>query len=334
MRHPRLPFGNIDPIVDRSVATLRDKISQAVAGDSVVDQLDKESEFLHAVNSATFGKLKIGAFAMTPVRIDRKSQTKPTLIIPFTGGISVTVDRKTYYGLARRTGFFCSGRPRNGTMGDQFSDLIVEIDVEYLLEVTKGMLGPQFTWRKDALRLDEDREIALNFNGISFDSLIRNHCRTLDDLWGKPEALALLGVDNAFYRGFAALLAPKLLFGHVAKGADLKFGDGDAIRLVCDYIQSRLDHPITLTALEQIGGISARRLQYGFLRKFGCPPMEWIRRERLIRAHALLLSPVDGVTVTGVAIATGFSHMGVFATRYRAKFGESPSVTLKRALAK
>jgi transcriptional regulator GlxA family with amidase domain len=60
--------------------------------------------------------------------------------------------------------------------------------------------------------------------------------------------------------------------------------------------------------------------------------MEWLRSERLKLAHALLRSPSKGVSVTAVAHATGFNHLSAFATQYRARFGESPSATLKRTL--
>ena len=35
--------------------------------------------------------------------------------------------------------------------------------------------------------------------------------------------------------------------------------------------------------------------------------------------------------VTEVALACGFEHLGRFSTRYRDRFGESPSETLRRA---
>jgi AraC-like DNA-binding protein len=219
-------------------------------------------------------------------------------------------------------------------MNGPFSELLVELDDAYLQEVADGMFGSEFKWKKDLLRLDQDRELELHVNGISFDSLIRNNCRNIDSLWGKTEAMMMLGLDNAFYRIFVALLAPKLVFGDVSKTSGAKTADGDIIRRVCDYIQDHLERPITLTELEHAAGISARRLQYGFLHRFGCSPKEWIRRERLSLAHARLISPVEGVNVTSVAHATGFNHMGAFAAQYRARFGESPSITLKKALDK
>jgi AraC-like DNA-binding protein len=194
------------------------------------------------------------------------------------------------------------------------------------------MVGPQSGRSKIDLKLNQDREVALNFSGVSIDSLIRNQCRSVDDLWGNTDAMAMVGLDNVFYREFVALLAPNLVFGQGSKASSEKVVQRDVLHLVCDYIQAHLEQPITLTQLEQIAGISARRLQYAFLRRFGCSPMEWLRSERLNLAHSRLRSPKKNGSVTSVAHGTGFTHLSAFATQYKARFGESPSVTLKRTL--
>jgi len=60
-------------------------------------------------------------------------------------------------------------------------------------------------------------------------------------------------------------------------------------------------------------------------------PMEHLRNVRLDRARDLLMS--GNVQVADAASDCGFSHQGRFASRYRARFGESPSITLKRVAA-
>jgi AraC-like DNA-binding protein len=330
--HARLPFGNRDPIVDGSLSTLRDKIAKAVPGEFSLDALHSQTNFFQASSTISFGKLSLTALATTPVRVNRKSETKRTLVIPYSGDFSAFVERKTYRANPRTTGVFFSGRPREGLMGENFSELLVELDEDYLQEVADAMLGSQFNPSGIDLRLDQDREVALNVNGVSLDSLIRNQCRTVDDLWGKTDAMRMMGLDNAFYRAFVALLAPKQVFGRGTKTSSTKTAEADVVHRVCDYIQAHLENPITLTELEQIAGISARRLQYAFLHRFGCSPMEWLRGERLNLAHARLRAPHKGMTVTSVAHGAGFSHLSAFASQYRARFGESPSATLKRAL--
>ena len=61
-------------------------------------------------------------------------------------------------------------------------------------------------------------------------------------------------------------------------------------------------------------------------------PMAYVQEVRLQRVHRQLRAAAPGTTtVTDVAHAWGFVHLGRFARRYRERFGESPSQTLRAA---
>lgn len=57
----------------------------------------------------------------------------------------------------------------------------------------------------------------------------------------------------------------------------------------------------------------------------------YLKNRRLERARADLAdtAPDSGITVTDIASRWGFAHLGRFAVTYRARFGESPSQTLR-----
>ena len=59
-------------------------------------------------------------------------------------------------------------------------------------------------------------------------------------------------------------------------------------------------------------------------------PIAWLKRLRLDRAHAdhEAADPAS-VTVTEIAAKWGFLHQGKFAAQYRARFGATPSETLR-----
>jgi adenylate cyclase len=59
-------------------------------------------------------------------------------------------------------------------------------------------------------------------------------------------------------------------------------------------------------------------------------PMEFLRDLRLDRARQELLRASGRASVTDIAARSGFDHVGRFATRYRARYWESPSATLSR----
>lgn len=105
------------------------------------------------------------------------------------------------------------------------------------------------------------------------------------------------------------------------------------IRNVEQYIRGNADQPVTLHDLAGIAGVSERTLQAGFRRFRHTTPMEYLRDYRLDLAHqGLVVSTVGGRSVTDVALACGFNHLGKFAKCYRARFGETPSETRRRAL--
>jgi AraC-like DNA-binding protein len=95
------------------------------------------------------------------------------------------------------------------------------------------------------------------------------------------------------------------------------------------YIRAHADTPITIGALAEAAGVSARTLFEGFRRFRGTTPMAQVKAVRLERAYQeLQMSPDQNVT--DVAVKWGFVHLGRFARIYRRRFGELPSETLRR----
>ena len=56
----------------------------------------------------------------------------------------------------------------------------------------------------------------------------------------------------------------------------------------CDFLAAHLTQPLTLTQMEQRSGLSARILQYSFHGAYGMGPKEWLRKQRLHAARAIL----------------------------------------------
>lgn len=53
-----------------------------------------------------------------------------------------------------------------------------------------------------------------------------------------------------------------------------------------EWVQVHLHTPITPTELSRRSAYSQRNLQYLFQRRFGCSPMQWVKRQRLSAVHA------------------------------------------------
>jgi AraC-like DNA-binding protein len=102
-----------------------------------------------------------------------------------------------------------------------------------------------------------------------------------------------------------------------------------AVKRAIDAMEAEPDRAFTATSLAAAAGTSVRTLQEGFRQHVGLPPMAYLRRLRLARAHADLRAAEPGEeTVASVAHRWGFAHLGRFAAAYRAEYGRSPADTL------
>ena len=98
------------------------------------------------------------------------------------------------------------------------------------------------------------------------------------------------------------------------------------------YVRAHLDTTIPLSELCRVVGLSERGLRNAFYGVHGMGPKRWILTERLSRTQAALCKPRSvALTVTAVAAEHGFYQFGRFAGAYRARFGETPSETLRAA---
>ena len=92
--------------------------------------------------------------------------------------------------------------------------------------------------------------------------------------------------------------------------------------------------PSIVEVCAQTGG-SARTLQYAFREVMQMTPVTYLRILRLNKVRsALRAATTVDATVTRIATDWGFFHLGEFARDYQQLFGEYPSETLGRALAR
>lgn len=104
------------------------------------------------------------------------------------------------------------------------------------------------------------------------------------------------------------------------------------VRRVVELIDSAPEKAFTVADLAEYASVSERSLHAAFRRQLGTSPMAYVRCRRLEQAHEELLhlDPSAGVRVTDVALRYGFAHTGRFASAFRKRFGEAPSITLRR----
>jgi AraC-like DNA-binding protein len=99
-------------------------------------------------------------------------------------------------------------------------------------------------------------------------------------------------------------------------------------RQAMDFMLDRLGEPVTVASVAEACGTSVRTLQAAFRRDLDASPVQWLRGQRLERAHALLSGGAPGLTVTDAAYRCGFFHLGEFGVAFRERYGVTPSAVL------
>lgn len=96
------------------------------------------------------------------------------------------------------------------------------------------------------------------------------------------------------------------------------------------YVHAHAKEPLTVVDLARVAGLSVRGLQEAFRREVQTTPLAYVREVRLemVRSELQAAAPRDEVVAT-IARRWGFSHLGRFASTYRARYGEYPHETLR-----
>lgn len=109
-----------------------------------------------------------------------------------------------------------------------------------------------------------------------------------------------------------------------------------AVRLACEFIHSRLSEPLQLSQLCRHARLKIRSLEYGFREVTGLTPVAYIRSLRLNAVRKALQQDTSPHprSISEIAMDAGFWHLSQFAVDYRRFFGETPTETRRRRLAK
>lgn len=107
---------------------------------------------------------------------------------------------------------------------------------------------------------------------------------------------------------------------------------GSRVAELRDWLEANHGTGVRTSDMARHLGLSVRQLQAVVQSRTGMSPSQLLREVRLQRAHAALRAANPEVdTVARIAHACGFAHLGRFSQYYRARFGESPSIDLRRS---
>ena len=323
----KMPFGRQCAAHSSDINSFYDTISRVASSLESYEPLGKPDTFSHRSAYVGFNDLTLASSVCSPVSYSVTDDDSHYFVLPFHGQASCTIDRKTYTSSLSHGAMIIPGVSRSGTT-TELSMLQATLKSSRLISTAKTMLGDGIGATAEE-RFKNPHLLPLQFSSLRFDQLFSKICGAIDDCGMQTDLLTTLGFEDVFYRALVTMVLPE----HFVKdAAQPKRVHQSPIDRICDYIDAHLSGAIYLTDLERFSNMSARSLQYAFLKRFGCTPTEWIRTRRLDLARQRLMDAKPSETVTGIALDCGFSSASDFSRYYLKKYGELPSASLKKSL--
>lgn len=227
-----------------------------------------------------------------------------------------------------RSIFFSSGATRALQFSEDCDARALLLNRSRLSECCAKLLGRDLDRRIDLdidLQLDTDA-------GQSWLRVVQYAANELSD----PNSL--IRSVPALCNQLEQLVFTRLLYGHTHNYSEalLQPQSGAVpfyVKRAEAFIEAHFAQPLSLADIAAHVGVSARSLQNGFRSFRGTTPMAFLRSVRLQKAHMeLIVADPSLSTVTQIALACGFSHMGEFGAAYKRTFGVTPRETLARTI--
>jgi AraC family transcriptional regulator len=139
---------------------------------------------------------------------------------------------------------------------------------------------------------------------------------------------------SLFLEGLGTALAAHLLqhhSSHLLPMRELKGGmSGRKLRQVLSYIDDNLDRNLSLAEIAEVAGLSVSHLKTLFRQSTGSPVHQYVIRRRVDRAKMLLSE--RNLSISQIALATGFAHQSQLARHMRRVLGANPTEIRKGLL--
>ena len=195
---------------------------------------------------------------------------------------------------------------------------------------------------------DLQRRLQTSLDGIVKKELVFERIVDMNGGIGSHAKSTLLYVMNSLDANPALLNNPLILanFGELLSGVVLSLPNNYSEALINpgrqlaaprvvtraeEYMESNAGAPITIADVMAHIGCSRKALFSNFRKFRGYTPGDFLLNTRLNLVHERLHNARESDSVTSIALALGFSHLGRFSQVYQKRYGEKPSEALKRS---
>ncbi len=325
------PFHNQQAQVDRDPQALAERLEQHCPIKDLAPRLGYEKCFLHRTSTIQAGSLLLSVGYSTPIAGEIGEMKGVAAIDLCMGGMIRYENQQRSLEITENQPLYFSPETGYRYSAHHFLGLVVHPNLERLRTTAAAIAGIGVSERRFASELDHALVLSTDSprNRILLRSLRRILALLDDPNLERQGYLDVLQIDDLLCRQFALLLCPKL---DSIVGDGLQASNSSRERVfedLLEWLRARLREPVSLSELELRTGYSRRTLQLAFQQRFGCGPMQWVRRQRLEQARLALLSPLPGCTVGAVASRFGFSSLPVFSRDFQRYYGMRPSELLR-----
>lgn len=269
-------------------------------------------------NRVFIGSARVGLSSVS--HINYEQEFSPDLVV--TGAIS-GVERMSVRGSSRHNNQLASFAPLVASKGEIISGqywtvrLCPLIFVEYLDAMEVQPIVDDFVEKYWYTALPaSDR-----FN--RYVSYLLNHI----EQFGMPTSMEMKSFEDLLYVNAAQLL----------QFEDIHyFGQAGSrnIDRCAQYIDENIHREITTIELARMVGMSVRNLQYVFNKNTGGGIRKFVVEKKLQHAKYLISHSDDVAAIFLIGRAVGFENPSYFSKIYKIRFGENPSDTLMKKIAR
>lgn len=323
---PPLPFGESIAVAFEDLRSCIDWLGRMEVGPARLGSLGPVEQFRIRFMAVELPGVGLFAGASTPLAIEHLSQ-RIGIVVPFADCTTDAVVGGKQFRWSSRKACFVNPAGQRGT-ADSTGGSYLRIDIapETLELKAQQMLAPLRRKSVD-LQLDRPRVVPLQAGSHDWFASIQAVCGIIDAHGCDPAALVALGIDDVICRLAVTLLAPELVLHAQPTVSEPR---GFDISPLIETTLGRLHERITLADMARWCERSPRAVQLAFMKKFGTPPMDWLRDQRLTRLRARLLGAAANESLKAAAAACGISRLSLVTADYQRLFGETPEATLTR----
>ncbi|MBR3192102.1 helix-turn-helix transcriptional regulator [Bosea sp. (in: a-proteobacteria)] len=287
-----------------------------------LEPLDRAEPFRMSINSVLLDDVRISAVRTSGHRVRLVEDENITLLLPWTGTIETDdigrrIEARTESMLIPTPG------PRTTICEPGYLGLVVQLPLTRLRSA--AALNPDDRWRPDGQAPGVVSATA--GQGAALSRYLRHLASELDQ---SDALLVARGAAKAATMMVTELLGAAWQAATVGSEAHPRSAGRYQVEIAEEIMRAKSGDPLSITALAARVGVSTRSLQLAFRQYRGMGPRQILEDFRLDAAHARLFAAAPGDNVTRIALDCGVTHLGRFATRYRARFGETPLATLRR----